>query len=176
MPTVMSHALVPIAFGLALGRHHIPLPLVVMGAVAAMLPDIDVVAFRIGIPYSDAFGHRGASHALSAAVGIALLGAIAAPLMAVKRLTVFLFLFLAAASHGLLDTLTNGGLGVALLWPWSDIRYFAPFTPVEVSPIGRNFLSVRGLRVLLSESLWIGIPCVALALALRRTISRPSAD
>lgn len=55
-------------------------------------------------------------------------------------------------SHGLLDTLTTGGKGVALLWPFSDERFFAPLQFIRVSPIGvGRFLSERGLAVLLSE-------------------------
>ena len=54
-------------------------------------------------------------------------------------------------SHALLDTLTNGGLGCALLWPFCDARFFAPWRPLPVAPIGRAFLSTRGLRVAVAE-------------------------
>lgn len=67
------------------------------------------------------------------------------------------------ASHGLLDTLTNGGLGAALFWPFDNARHFAPFTPIAVSPIGiANFISERGLRVLISEAIWIWTPLTVL--------------
>ena len=73
------------------------------------------------------------------------------------------YLFIAMASHGLLDTLTNGGLGAALLWPLDDHRYFALVTPIAVSPIGiTNFISDRGIRVLLSEAIWIWTPLTVL--------------
>jgi inner membrane protein len=58
-----------------------------------------------------------------------------------------------AVSHGLLDTLTNGGLGIALAWPFSMARYFAPWTPIPVAPIGVRMLSGRGLRVVMTEAL-----------------------
>ena len=45
------------------------------------------------------------------------------------------------ASHALLDTLTDGGLGAALLWPFNFTRYFAPWRPIPVAPIGLDFLS-----------------------------------
>jgi membrane-bound metal-dependent hydrolase YbcI (DUF457 family) len=51
-------------------------------------------------------------------------------------LVALLLLFLAAASHPLLDMLTDGGLGVALLAPFSWSRYFFPFRPIPVSAIG----------------------------------------
>ena len=54
---------------------------------------------------------------------------------------IFSFLFASTLSHGLVDMLTNGGLGVALLAPFDNGRYFFPFRPIEVSPLGiANFL------------------------------------
>ena len=46
---------------------------------------------------------------------------------------------LVVLSHPLLDALTTGGLGVALWWPWSDVRIFAPLRLIPVSPIGVGF-------------------------------------
>ena len=57
-----------------------------------------------------------------------------------------------ALSHPLLDAMTDGGLGVALLWPFSNERFFAPWTPIPVSPIGARMLSRRGLYVLAVEA------------------------
>lgn len=59
-----------------------------------------------------------------------------------------------AVSHPLLDSLTDGGLGVALFWPFSNERFFAPWRPIPVAPIGAGMLSARGLHVLLVELLW----------------------
>lgn len=162
MPTVFAHALVPIAVGLGLGRRRIPARLLITGAVAAMLPDADVVAFKFGIAYADALGHRGASHSLVFAL---LLGALAAcfhrPLRA-RAWTAFLFVACSVLSHPLLDMLTNGGLGVALLWPWSEQRFFAPWQVIEVSPFAHRFFSARGVEVLWSEARWIGVPALLL--------------
>ena len=69
------------------------------------------------------------------------------------------------ASHALLDGLTDGGLGVALLAPFSAGRYFLPWRPLEVSPIGPSFFSTRGLDVLMSEARWVWVPCVLLITA-----------
>jgi inner membrane protein len=44
----------------------------------SLAPDLDVIAFAVGIPYQAPFGHRGASHALltalvfGVAIGLAL--------------------------------------------------------------------------------------------------------
>ncbi len=66
-------------------------------------------------------------------------------------------------SHPLLDTLTDGGLGCALLWPFSNERFFAPWTPLPVAPIGRAFLSAEGVRVAVTELVWLA-PLLAYAL------------
>jgi inner membrane protein len=48
---------------------------------------------------------------------------------------------------------------------FSAERYFFPVTPIEVSPIARGFFSERGLRVLVSEMLWVWIPTLTLVVA-----------
>ena len=160
MPTVFAHALVPVAVGLGLGRARIPPRLLLAGAVAAMLPDADVVAFKLGIAYADALGHRGASHSFVFALALGAGAALCHRLLRAKAWTAFLFVGLAVLSHPLLDMLTNGGLGVALLWPWSEQRLFAPWQVIEVSPFTHRFFSARGLEVLWSEARWIGTPAL----------------
>jgi inner membrane protein len=170
MPTVMTHAIVPIALGLAAGRRHISPRITVAGIALAMLPDADVIGFKLGIDYADQWGHRGASHSLLLAAMVA--GLVAKALGPQQAGKAFLFLFLSMASHGLLDTLTNGGLGAALFWPFDDGRFHAPITPIAVSPIGMSdFLSARGLAVLKSEMIWVWSPVIVLlglALSIRR--------
>jgi inner membrane protein len=137
----------------------------------SLLPDADVLGFRLGVAYSDPFGHRGATHSLAfaALVGAALaLGAVRWRLPVARTA---LAGALVVASHPLLDTLTNGGLGCALLWPFDDTRHFAPWTPIPVAPIGRRFLSPRGLDVALTE-LALFAPLFLYALWPRRA-SRP---
>jgi membrane-bound metal-dependent hydrolase YbcI (DUF457 family) len=68
---------------------------------------------------------------------------------AFRRVAVFAVAVL--ASHGLLDTLTDGGLGCALFWPVDLTRYFAPWRPIPVAPIGLAFLSPYGLMVSATE-------------------------
>jgi len=169
MPTVFSHAAVPLALGLGLGRAAIPRRLLLAGVAASVLPDLDVVTFRFGIPYSADLGHRGFSHSLVFAVLVGLVGAAGHRLLGAGFARAFLFLSLATASHGVLDAFTNGGLGVAFLWPWSGERFWAPdaLRVVEASPISvSRFLSARGLTVLGSELRWIWPPAVAIGLIL----------
>ncbi len=94
-----------------------------------------------------------------------------APGLGADPWTAFLALFISAASHGLLDALTNGGLGIAFFSPFSNRRWFLPWRVLEVSPIGLLALfSRRGLRVLGSEVRYVWVPCLvlgALGLTLR---------
>jgi inner membrane protein len=123
-------------------------------AAVAMLPDVDVIGMRFGVPYEDLCGHRGLTHGLvfAGCVGLAVaLGARS------KRLA--LPLALATATHGVLDALTDGGLGVAFFSPFSNERYFLPWRPIQVSPITlTHFFEDGGARVLLSEFLWVWVP------------------
>jgi inner membrane protein len=119
--------------------------------VVACLPDIDVIAFSLGIPYHAPFGHRGASHSLLLAAAAGLLVGLAALAFHLPALRVGLAIAFVMATHGLLDTLTDGGLGVALLWPFSDARYFAPWRPIPVAPIGRRLIEAPGLKLMLYE-------------------------
>ena len=163
MPTIFTHAAVPLAAGLALGRKTLPSRLIAAGVVASMAPDFDTVAFKLGIAYADQFGHRGASHSFVFALALGALAALAAPWLRTTRAKALLFVAICTASHPLLDACTNGGLGVALLWPWSETRVFAPFRPIAVSPIGARFFSPRGLAVLWSELRWVWWPLAAIA-------------
>ena len=163
MPTIFAHAVVPLALAAASGRTIVPPRLALVGAAFAIVPDLDVVSFRLGIDYADSWGHRGATHSL---VFAALCAGVVALLWRDARSWLgWAFLTLSMATHGLLDTLTDGGLGAALWWPFSEARVFAPVKPVRVSPIGANFFSAQGLETLASEVKWIVLPCLALAMA-----------
>lgn len=167
MPTVFTHAVAALGLGALFYRREVPKGVWLLGAVCAALPDLDVVAFRLGIPYEHMLGHRGLSHAPAFAAVLATI--FVAPFLhqgvpGLSRGTLWLYLFLATASHGVLDALTDGGLGVAFLAPFSGKRFFFPFQPIKVSPIGiQRFLSGRGLEVLRSEILWVWVPSILLA-------------
>lgn len=133
----------------------------VLWSALSLLPDADVIAFRLRIPYGAPFGHRGASHSLVAALAVA--GFIAAFTPRGRRASIGLLAFAVVASHGLLDALTDGGRGVALLWPFSTERFFAPFRPIPVAPIGARLLSPRGLYVMMVETV-VFSPLIVFAL------------
>ena len=97
-----------------------------------MAPDLDVVAFRFGIPYEHPLGHRGLWHSVpfaAAVAGLLTFSLFPHPRPDFSRWRAFIFLFLATASHGILDAFTNGGLGVALLSPFDDTDSSRPSGP-----------------------------------------------
>ncbi len=173
MASCFGHAVAAAALGSLMLRREDGIRPWVAGLVLANLPDLDVLGFPLGIPYAHAWGHRGATHSaiLALLMGWAALRLLDPP-AARRRLAGFFVL--AALSHGLLDMATSGGLGIALAWPFSKARWFWPWRPIRVSPIGVGpFLSARGLRVLASEAVWIGIPAlVILGLRLAREARR----
>lgn len=166
MPTVFTHALAAAALGRAVvTSRKTPARFWPLAVLCAVAPDFDVIGFAFGVRYGDALGHRGFTHSLAFALllglAVARLGfRHAAPPL--KRWPLVIFFFFATASHGLLDALTDGGLGVAFFWPFNSTRYFLPWRPVEVSPIGAGFFSGRGLQVLLSEVVWVWVPSALL--------------
>lgn len=167
MPTVMTHAVVGVGLGRLFTARRMPLGFWLAVGTLAMLPDLDVLAFRLGVPYEAAFGHRGFTHSLC----FALLAAILAATLLAKYLTapwpdlVGLF-FVVTASHGILDAFTNGGHGVGFFLPFDDRRYFFPWRPISVSPFGQQALSGEGRSLLVSaltsELLWVCLPTVIL--------------
>jgi inner membrane protein len=176
MPTVFSHSIAALALGHAVAPAGMPAKFWIASAVCAALPDLDVLSFAFGIRYTHMFGHRGITHSFSFAlllgVVVVLLCFREVPILSGHWLLLASYFFVITSSHALLDALTNGGLGVALLAPFTNNRYFFPWRPIEVSPIGlQSFLNQRGLNVLLSEIRWIWLPSgviVAAAWFLRR--------
>lgn len=176
MASAFGHA----ALGATLGKLLLPdrrhWPYWVAAAVCAALPDVDALGYRLGVPYDSLWGHRGLTHSLLAAAIVATVGIglarFASPARRPPAARLALLLFVATASHGLLDALTTGGLGVAFFSPWHLERYFFGFRPIQVSPLGiKAFLSGRGLRVLASEVLWVALPCLIL-LMLQQLVRR----
>jgi inner membrane protein len=177
MPTILTHPVVALALS-AWRRAPLGAPLVAAGVMLTVLPDADTIPRHLGIALGGAWGHRGASHSL---VFAALVAATAAVLgkrawPSVPMRTAFAFLFACAASHGVLDMLTDGGPGIAWAWPFSDARAFLPWRPIAVSPLDADrFFGPRGRAVLASEGRWLWLPGLAL-FALGRGWRRRAAE
>jgi inner membrane protein len=165
MASLITHPVVPVAVAFAVGRTIVPVRLLAVAVVFSMLPDLDGIAFRLGIPYASSFGHRGFSHSIVVALLLAAFVVPFARSLHAKAVVVFSFLAFSALSHGVLDALTNAGKGVAFFWPFSPERIFFGFRPIEASPVSlQRFMSGRGVRVLQSELLWVWAPLLTTAL------------
>lgn len=163
MPTVITHAIVGSSIAI-FGPASVSLwRLGLVLAVLPVLPDLDVIAFRFGIPYEHMFGHRGFTHSIF----FALLMAVVVPALLFRKepafskswLLIVLMCFLSTLSHGILDAFTDAGLGVGFFIPFDDSRYFFPWRPIATSPLSISaFLGERGVSILANELYWIGIP------------------
>ncbi|MEW6347846.1 MAG: metal-dependent hydrolase [Thermodesulfobacteriota bacterium] len=163
MPTVITHAVVGVGAGIIVQGTDMSARFWTLSVVCSILPDADVLAFRLGIPYSHWLGHRGFFHSVVFALikGPVVTSVFFSGLgmFSEKWWRLAVYFSLLGASHGLLDACTNGGLGIALLSPFTNHRYFFWFTPIEVAPLGvRAFLSEWGLAVMMSEFLWVWLP------------------
>lgn len=176
MPTAVTHMMAAAAIGTVVPRLDRRARL--LGIVGAALPDADVLGFGLGIHYGDVLGHRGLAHSLPFAALVATGAALLARPRRRSGLATWLYLFVATASHGVLDAFTDGGLGVAFLAPFSATRWFAPWRPIRVSPIGlHRFVEAGGAAVAWSELVWVWTPCAVVAGAAwvwRRFVAKPS--
>jgi len=170
MASLLSHPVFPTALYIATGSSFVNKRILFLGVLLSMLPDADIIGYRLGVPYAHSFGHRGLSHSLLFAFCCAALFA-TLPWARAMRWRAMLFLFLATISHGILDAMTRGGLGVGFFIPVLNDRYFFSFRPIEVSPMSiREFISARGWFVFKSElkSLWIPFLGISIFVALIR--------
>jgi inner membrane protein len=162
MASAFTHGFVALSFGRLLTG---PLTrrVALLGLLCSVLPDFDVGTFYFGIPYRHWLGHRGLMHSLP----FALLTGIAVLLIAFRDVPRFsrrwwllaVYFVAATASHGVLDAMTDGGYGIGFFVPFDNTRFFLPWRPLTVSPIGvYGFLSRWGWQVIKSELLWIWLP------------------
>ncbi|MGH9832857.1 MAG: metal-dependent hydrolase [Blastocatellia bacterium] len=176
MPTIFTHGAIGFtaakwAFGGSTDRR-----LMLASILLPILPDADAL-LTPWIPYHHPFGHRGFTHSLLFA---ALVGIITAYL-AVRQnwspghsfFKLAIFFALIAASHGLFDAMTTGGLGVAFFAPFDDARYFLPWRPIPVSPMSAaGLMAPRGLRAIRWEFALFWLFAIAAALWDRRRAAR----
>lgn len=166
MASAFTHAFAAFAIGKSTVKKY-STKIALLGMFCAIFPDIDVLSFYFGIPYNSFWGHRGFIHSISFALIFSLLITSlffkAEKIFSKHWFILVLFFFIATVSHGILDAMTNGGLGVAFFSPINDTRYFFPWHPVQVSPVNvHSFFSEWGIRVLKSEFVYIWIPSILL--------------
>ena len=139
MASLFGHAFAAIALGSSFSKKQQTFKLLFLAIVCAIIPDADVIGFQFDISYESFWGHRGFSHSIVFAflfgIFITLLFYRKA-LLSKKGIILILFFFLCTASHAILDAMTSGGYGVAFFSPFNDTRYFFPWRPIKVSPLG----------------------------------------
>ena len=64
MPTVITHSIFALSLAHPGKNSELPGRLGTLAIACSLLPDLDVIGFRFGIAYADAWGHRGLSHSL----------------------------------------------------------------------------------------------------------------
>jgi len=110
----------------------------VSAGLVAVAPDFDTLAMGFfGITYDSLFGHRGYFHSpfflLCSSAIVAAIVARGRPWRVTARIAAMWGG--CAITHPLLDAVTDGGLGVMLLFPISTARLFLPWRPIHVSPL-----------------------------------------
>lgn len=140
MASAFGHSAVAYAIGKTMNPVWYSTRFWVLTLLCVLLPDADVLGLILGIPYEHVLGHRGITHSLA----FAILAGIVVPKLAVPTFpcwsgrygTLMIYFGLVTLSHGLLDALPNGGGGIAFFAPFDGTRYFFPWRPIVVSPIG----------------------------------------
>jgi inner membrane protein len=181
MPSIFSHAVFAGLVGRAVVGPRMTARFWLLTAGCAMLPDADAVGFWFQLPEGSIWRHRGITHSIFFAALVGIVVSLTAfrnkaecrpPLIAV-------YFFLVTLSHPLLDMLTTGPWGVAIFAPVTAERYQWPVGLIEVSPIGLNFFSQRGLEVFASELLSVWLPSgavLAVSLLVRRLMHAKTPD
>ncbi|MCD4654703.1 metal-dependent hydrolase [bacterium] len=176
MPTIFTHAVVGISSGITADKKTEKVKFLMLSVICSILPDADLLGFKLGISYGDFLGHRGFVHSIFFAVVLGMF--ISTFFYKVnkrfsKNWWYYTIYFTAVtSSHGILDAFTNGGLGIALLAPFDNRRYFFWATPITVSPLNpKYFFTLHGLKIMLNEVVIVWIPFLLFA-AITRWLRR----
>src|SRR6185312_5633686 len=106
MPTTLTHTLVGLGLAEVCAARPMPWSFYGLSAALSLVPDLDVVAFRFGIPYGSRFGHRGFSHSLCCAALVSLIvAALGAAYFDMAWWLLAGFAFVVVVTHSLLDAL-----------------------------------------------------------------------
>ena len=162
MPTIFTHPAVAVGLSPVFDFKTKTKQVLIVAALLTILPDIDVLGFKLGIPYSHLFGHRGFTHSLFFAVFTSMVVAwFISRRSELSFAPVWGYFSICMASHGILDAFTNGGYGIAFFSPFSNERYFFGVHPIEVSTLSiQRFFAEQGYVVILSELKWVWLPAM----------------
>jgi inner membrane protein len=131
-----------------------PWKIVLASGLLAAAPDLDLGGRRaFGIQPESILSHRGLFHSpfFLILVAAALAGMVA--LRYSRRAFARLWLLWAACmvTHPLLDAMTDGGVGVMLLIPFTCARFFFPWRPIHTPLRGTEHLLSRAFVLRPSE-------------------------
>ena len=135
MPSSVAHGLVAAAIGAVLLPRPIFRRVALTGVASAILIDVDAIGRPFGRgDLASLGGHRALTHSLFfAAVVGGLLVFLWRRVLPNRRMRLRAFAFFASAmvAHGILDTFTDYGAGVALLAPFSWQRFESSWEPFQ---------------------------------------------
>src|SRR5256885_1074545 len=152
MVTPYTHGIVGLGLGKIFAGQRVPLLFWGLAAFLPIAPDVD--AFSTAT-YGSMAGHRGWTHSLLFALGLALLSAgLTFRYFKVNFWSLLLFFFIITASHGVLDAFTNGGCGIPFFWPFYN-HQCGPWGPIQVADIGFELPDPRASKSIRQELLWI---------------------
>jgi len=165
MPMTVTHALVPLVTAVSFGKRPLPWRLVIAAMIAATLPDLDAIwKHFLHLGSGSIYSHRGAAHSLFAALLVGAILSIFCKWFRVQRLTAAVVIAASTASHGLLDMMTDGGEGVAYLWPVTSVRLFADWRPLHSTQVHRAHFVGEALLRIRSEIWQLVLPMTAIML------------
>ena len=119
----------------------------------AMLPDADVIMVAFGTFDGGVLGHRGASHSFPVALVIGLMIAYVMQRYGWPVVRTAVMASAAIASHAVLDVLGEGGRGLPLLYPFSEMRFQSPVRIFPDAPRWPATLSSVGITNIAIEML-----------------------
>lgn len=140
---------------------------VTLAAICAVLPDLDLIGWPLGVPFQAPLGHRGLTHSIpvAALLGIAAAWGFLRMLPMRERMTAAVILILATVTHGVLDAMTTySPTGPAFWAPFSNARYRFLWTPLGG---GGGFKTAFD-----QEALYVCLPAIAVIMGIewwRRT-------
>ncbi len=119
--------------------------------LCSVAPDFDFLGFIFGVEYGAFFGHRGFSHSIFFSIVFAFLITLIffrknnEEVVRVKSKYFLLLLInfsLVGISHGFLDMLTNGSLGVAYFSPFLNTRFDFGMVLIEAMPLNPAYFFI----------------------------------
>jgi inner membrane protein len=128
-----AHAIVGAAAGALYQSPRDRRRVITLAAICAVVPDLDLIGWPLGVSTFTLFGHRGLSHSIAFAVALGVGAAMALLPGAPRRdrVVAAAVLILATATHSVLDAMTTySPTGPAFWAPFSNQRYRFSWMPL----------------------------------------------